>query len=153
MKLKDKGKLDEAFKKFERASEFAAQCELPDRPRTGRQELVMDALKKGNRAMLDNKEIDAMADFRKALEYDPTNDYALQRLRDSMPDDSALSSHTMRAWEQSTPIELQPSDAHHDFSFRGNVQTLLTQVAQRTASPQFLTVLCNRSGCASRSRT
>ncbi len=131
VKLKDKGKLDEAFKKFERASELAPRnVSYLTARELARQELVMDALKKGNRAMLDNKEIDAMADFRKALEYDPTNDYALQRLRDSMPDDSALSSHTMRAWEQSTPIELQPSDAHHDFSFRGNVQTLLTQVAQ-----------------------
>ena len=36
----------------------------------------------------------------------------------------------MRVVEQSTPIELQPSAAHHDFHFRGDARALLTQVAQ-----------------------
>ncbi len=90
----------------------------------------MQSLKQGNQAMLDHNEIVAMADFRRALEFDPTNEYALQRLRDSIPEDEEPLSKTMRVVEQSTPLELQPTAQHHDFHFKGDGKSLLTQVAQ-----------------------
>jgi hypothetical protein len=71
-----------------------------------------------------------MADFRRALEYDPTNEYALQRLRDSIPLDEEPVSRNMRVVEQSIPIEVQPAAKHQDFHFKGDGKGLLTQVAQ-----------------------
>ncbi len=129
-KLKSKGDLDAAFDKFSSASELNPRNfdYLTAREFT-RQELVMNCLEAGNKAMLDNNEIVAMAEFRRALEYDPTNDYALQRLRDSIPEDKQPAT-SIRVVEESEPIELRPSLKHQDFHFRGDSRTLLTQVAR-----------------------
>ena len=131
MKLKSSGKLDQAFEKFEQAAELSPRnLDYITAREFTRQQLVMQALKRGNKAMLENKEIVAMAEFRRATQYDPTNDFAIQRLRDSMPEQMEPVSHAMRMVEQSTPIELQPSEAHHDFHYRGDARALLTQVTQ-----------------------
>lgn len=131
MKLKSAGKLDEAFDKFEKAAELSPHnVEYITAREFTRQQLVMEALDRGNKAMLENKEIVALGEFRRAAAYDPTNDFALQRLLDAMPEDLEPGSPSMRVVEQSTPIDLMPSTAHHDFHFRGGAQALLTQVAQ-----------------------
>jgi general secretion pathway protein D len=131
MKLKSSGKLDQAFEKFEQASELSPHnLDYITAREFTRQQLVMQSLERGNKAMLENKEIVAMAEFRRATQYDPTNDFAIQRLRDSMPEQMEPISHGMRVVEQSTPIELQPSEAHHDFHYRGDARALLTQVTQ-----------------------
>ncbi|MGB8770937.1 MAG: type II and III secretion system protein [Candidatus Korobacteraceae bacterium] len=131
VKLKSSGNLDAAFEKFELAAQLAPHNVkyLTAREFT-RQQLVTQALKQGNQAMLDHNEVVAMANFRRALEYDPTNEYALQRLRDSMPLDEKPLSENMRVVEQSTPVEMQPAAKRHDFHFRGDARAMLTQVAR-----------------------
>ncbi len=138
VKLKKRGELDEAFTKFASASEldpnnydYVAAREFT------RQQLAMRALQRGNKAMLDRNEIVAMAEFQRALQYDPTNEYALQRMRDSMPED-ALPVQPMSVVEESAPIELRPLVQHHDFHFRGDSRTLLTEVARGYGiTPEF----------------
>ena len=131
VKLKSSGNLNAAFEKFALAAELAPHnVEYLTARELTRQQLVMQALKHGNQAMLDHDEIVAMADFRRALEFDSTNEYALQRLRDSMPLDEEPPSQNMRVVERSTPIEMQPAATHHDFHYRGDAKALLTQVAQ-----------------------
>ena len=129
--MKSSGNLNAAFEKFALAAELAPHnVEYLTARELTRQQLVMQALKHGNQAMLDHDEIVAMADFRRALEFDSTNEYALQRLRDSMPLDEEPPSQNMRVVERSTPIEMQPAATHHDFHYRGDAKALLTQVAQ-----------------------
>jgi len=131
VKLKSSGQMDAAFEKFETAAELAPHnVEYVTAREFTRQQLVMQALKQGNQAMLDRNEIVAMADFRRALEFDPTNEYALQRLGDSMPLEEEPLSRNMRVVEQSTPVEMQPAAIHHDFHYRGDSKALLTQVTQ-----------------------
>jgi general secretion pathway protein D len=131
VKLKSAGQMDAALEKFELAAELAPHnFEFVTAREFTRQQLVMQFLKQGNQAMLDGNEIVAMADFRRALEVDPTNEYALQRLRDSMPLDEEPVSRNMRVVEQSTPIEVQPAAKHQDFHYKGDGKDLLTQVAQ-----------------------
>jgi general secretion pathway protein D len=131
LKLKHAGQLDQAFDKFERAAELNPHnLDYITAREFTRQQLVMQALERGNKAMAENKDVIAMAEFRRATEYDPTNDFAIQHLRDSLPEDMQPTGQTMRVVEQSTPIDLMPSAAHHDFHFRGDSRTLLTQVAQ-----------------------
>src|SRR5271166_2813651 len=131
MKLKSSGKLDQAYDKFEKAAELSPHnLDYITAREFTRQQLVMQALESGNKAMLEHREIIAMSEFRRATEYDPTNEFAIQRLRDSMPEELEPVSQSMRVVEQSTPIELQPSEAHHDFHFRGDARALLTQVTQ-----------------------
>ncbi len=129
LKLKSKGNLDAAFDKFSSASELDPRnVSYVTAREFAREELAMNALKQGNKAMLNGNEIVAMAEFRRALEYDPTNDYALQRLRDSIPEEEQPAP-AASVVEQSVPIQLQPTAPHEDFHFRGDARTLLTQVA------------------------
>ena len=130
VKFKKKGDVDEAYSKFSSAAELdPTNYNYITAREFTRQELAMQALQRGNKAMLDNNEVVAMAEFRRALQYDPTNDYALQRLRDSMPED-AQPDQQASVITQSTPIELQPSAQNHDFHFHGDSRTLMTEVAQ-----------------------
>ena len=131
VKLKSAGQMDAALEKFELAAKLAPHnVEFLTAREFTRQQLVMQFLKQGNQAMLDHNEIVAMADFRRALEVDPSNEYALQRLRDSIPLDEEPVSRSMRVVEQSTPIEMQPTAKHQDFHLKGDGKGLLTQVAQ-----------------------
>ena len=130
LKLRKKGKLDEAFVKFSSASELDPRnYDYVVAREFARQQLALQALERGNQAMLSNNEIVAMAEFRRALQYDPTNDYALQRLRDSIPEE-AQPARQVSVVEQSTPIELRPAAQHHDFHFRGDSRALLTEVTR-----------------------
>ena len=130
LKLKSSGNLDAAFDKFETAAKLAPRnVEFLTAREFTRQELVMHAIQLGNKAMLDKKDIVAMAAFRQALEYDPSNDFARQRLRDSIASDQG-SSRILRMVENSTEVRVQPGEARHDFHYRGDGKTLLTQVAQ-----------------------
>ncbi len=129
VKLKEKGKLDEAFSKFSSASELdPTKLDYITAREFTREQLAYQALQRGNKAMLEHNEIVAMGEFRRALEYDPTNNYALQRLRDAIPEEQ-VTDHPVSVVEQSLPIEMRPSEQHHDFHFRGDVRALLTQVA------------------------
>lgn len=130
VKLKKKGQLDDAFAKFASAAELdPTNVNYVTAREFLREELAMQALRRGNKAMLDQNDVVAMGEFRRALQYDPTNDYALQRLRDSMPEktdpDKALT-----VVERSTPIELRPNPQHHDFHFRGDSRELITEVTR-----------------------
>ncbi|MDR3749557.1 MAG: hypothetical protein P4M04_15660 [Acidobacteriota bacterium] len=130
VKLKSSGRPELALEKFERASKLNPHnVEYLTAREFTRQQLVMEALERGNKALLKNNEIVAMAEFRRALEYDPTNDFALQQLSATLPQPERLSK-AVRIVENSTPVELQPSAAHVDFHFRGDARALLTQVAQ-----------------------
>ncbi len=105
VKLKEKGHLDEAFTKFSSASQLdPTKLDYITAREFTREQLAYEALQRGNKAMLDHDEIVAMAEFRRALDYDPTNNYALQRLRDAIPENQ-VTDHPVSVVEQSLPIE------------------------------------------------
>jgi general secretion pathway protein D len=130
VKLKEKGKLDEAFTKFSSASELdPTKLDYITAREFTREQLAYQALQRGNKAMTEHNEIVAMAEFRRALDYDPTNNYALQRLRDAIPADQ-VTDHPVSVVEQSLPIDLRPTPQHHDFHFRGDSRALLTEITR-----------------------
>ncbi len=130
VKLKEKGKLDEAFSKFSSASELdPTKLDYITAREFTREQLAYQALQRGNKAMNEHNEIVAMAEFRRALDYDPTNSYALQRLRDAIPADQ-VTDHPISVVEQSLPIDLRPTPQHHDFHFRGDSRALLTEITR-----------------------
>ena len=109
----------------------------------------MQSLTRGNKAMLDHNEIVAMAEFRRALEYDPTNEYAVQRLHDAVPIEQEPA-EPVSVVEESAPIELQPTPKHQDFHFRGDSKAMLTDVARAYGiTAQFDAVRCSSGGCTS----
>ena len=131
LKLKSSGKIEAAFKKFEQATELDPHnVEYVTAREFARQQLVMEALERGNKAMQAKNEVVATAEFRRALEFDPTNDFARQRLNDSVWEVDAPPSHNLRVVEKSVEILLAPTNDRKAFHFRGDSKTLLTEVAR-----------------------
>ena len=63
-------------------------------------------------------------------QYDPSNEFARQRLNDSVWESNAPPSRNLRVVEKSVEVSLSPTPERKDFHFRGDSRTLLTQVAK-----------------------
>jgi len=130
-RLKASGKNEAAYEKFVRAAELNPRnVEYATARELTRQELVMAALDRGNKAMSGLNDVVATSEFRKALELDPTNEFARQRLKDAIWEDTPAPSHTLQIAQKSLEVELSPSAERKDFHFKGDSRTLLTQIAR-----------------------
>lgn len=130
-KLLSSGKTEEAFDKFKRASELNPRSvEYATAREFTRQQLVMDALERGNKAMSANDEVLATAEFRRALEFDPDNEFARQRLKDAIWEETPAPNRSLQVVQNSVEISLSPQPGLHDFHYKGDSRTLLTQVAR-----------------------
>jgi general secretion pathway protein D len=132
IKNKQDGRSDEAFRHFKRASELDPHnIDYATAREVLRQVVVYDDMQKGNAALLAKNQIEAMGAFRAALEFDPTNEFAKQRLRDSLPELPRVE-HTdaIDPYAAAQIIRLQPTPGVHTFKFRGNARQILEQVAQ-----------------------
>ena len=130
-RLKSSGQTQAAFEKFQRASQLDPRnVEYATAREFARQKLVMEALDRGNKAMLAKNDVVATAAFRRALEIDPTNEFARQRLRDSVWEGDPAPGRTLRVVQKSIEISLSPSPERKDFHFRGDSRTMLTEVAR-----------------------
>ena len=109
-KLESSGKTEAAFEKFEQASQLNPRnVEYATAREFARQQLVMEALERGNKALLANNEVVATAEFRQALEFDPTNEFARQRLNDAIWEASPAPSRTLQIVQKSIEVSLSPS--------------------------------------------
>ncbi len=130
VKLKKSGALEEAYDKFQEAARLSPHSvDYVTAREITRQDLAMDAITRGNKALDEQKQIVAMAEFRRALQFDPENQFALQRLQESVWRNNPGAS-TLRVADRSEEILLQPNPSHHDFRFRGDERSLLTEVGK-----------------------
>jgi general secretion pathway protein D len=133
LKAKEQGHPNQAYEHFKRASELDNRSvEYVTARELLRQYMVYDQIEKGNQALAAGLQIEAMGAFRSALELDPENTFAKQRLIDSIPalprvehDDEASDPFAAAA-----EIRLDPNQGIHTFKFRGNSRQILEQVAQ-----------------------
>lgn len=131
MKLKSSSNTEAALEKFQRASQLDPRSvDYATAREFARQQLVIEAVERGNQAMQAKNEVAAAAEFRRALEIDPTNEFARQRLRDSMWEDNPVASRTLQVVQKSIDVSLSPSSGRKDFHYRGDSRTLITQVAR-----------------------
>jgi len=130
-KLQAAGKTQAAFEQFEQAAQLDPRnVEYLTAREVTRQQLVMAALERGNQEMLAQHEVAAAAEFRRALEIDPTNQFARQRLSDSSWAPDRVPSKTLEGTKKSIDVRLSPSTERKDFHYRGDSKTLLTQIAR-----------------------
>jgi general secretion pathway protein D len=130
MKLQKQNRLEDAFLEFETAAnllprdlQYATLRELV------RQALVSQHLSRGNAALGEGHEIEAMGEFRNALHLDPHNDFAQERMNDAIRRTGGNAGKGARLLEQSDEIRVLPKDNAQSFHFRGDSRQLLTQVA------------------------
>ncbi|HZP17485.1 MAG TPA: hypothetical protein VFB00_05945, partial [Terriglobales bacterium] len=75
----------QAYQEFQRAAELAPRnVEYVSARELVRQQLVTDHIERGNAELESGKRIEALADFRSALNLDPANQFAQGRLRDAL---------------------------------------------------------------------
>ncbi len=133
VKLKKEGRLGEAAERFETASKLVPKSvDYATARELTREQAVMAAVQRGNRAMEKNSTIEAQADYREALRIDPTNQFALQQLKNSLPALSAVNASVRYSDDEkmAPPIQLAPENVKKAFSFRGDSRDLITTVMQ-----------------------
>jgi general secretion pathway protein D len=130
MKLHKQNRLEDAFLEFETAANLVPQdLQYATLRELTRQQLVSDHLNRGNTALADGREIEALGEFRNALHLDPHNDFAQERVQDAIRRSGGDGSRGARILEQSDEIQVVPKDTVQSFHFRGDSRQLLTQVA------------------------
>ena len=128
LKLQKQNRLEDAFLEFETAANLVPQdLQYATLRELTRQMVVSDHLQRGNTALADGREVEALGEFRNALHFDPHNDFAQERLNDAVRRTTPASSP--RLIDQSDEIRVIPKDLAQSFHYRGDSRQLLTQVA------------------------
>ncbi len=130
LKLEKAHNLDEAFYEFEEASRLVPQnIEYLTAREITRQHLAGSHLERGNSDLLDGRQVEAMAEFRAALNLDPQNEFAQQRISDALGPVPVHSASPPQVVASADSIAVKPLDGLHDFHYRGDSRGLLTAVA------------------------
>jgi general secretion pathway protein D len=129
LKLQKAEQFDEAYEEFDTAARLVPRnVEYVTALAMVRQQLVYDHLQHGNDDLTKGKLVEAQGEFRSAANLDPENEFAKQRLLDSMAEWAPKAAEKPRVVE-SAEVRVVPSPALQGFHFRGDSHALLTQVA------------------------
>ncbi len=121
---------DQAYVEFDRATQLVPRnLEYFTAREVARQQLVYNHIELGNSELESGKQVEALADFRSAINLDPTNQFAQQRLRDALGDSLPGPAAPPSVVEESPEIRLAPNSNHASFHFRGDSRELLTAIA------------------------
>ena len=119
-----------AFELFRQAADLEPKnAEYATARELARQQLVYAHIQQGNRLLAAAKPAEAQDEFRVALALDPTNDFAIQRLRDLAPP-QAPPSRELQTVSQSAEIELHPAAGRKSFHFNGDSRAFIEQLAR-----------------------
>jgi len=130
LKLQKAERFDQAYEEFDTAARLVPKnLEYVTTLAMVRQQLVFNHLQRGNDDLTKGKVVEAQAEFRSASNLDPENEFAQQRLRDSLAEWLPKTAETPRVVAESAEVRVVPNPAFHEFHFRGDSHALLTQVA------------------------
>lgn len=122
--------LDQAFSEFEEASRLIPQnVEYLTAREMLRQQLVAHHLEQGNDRLQDGRQLEALAEFRQALDLDPQNEFAQQRLRDALGPTPVRAAGAPELIASVDALAAKPREEHHDFHYRGDSRGLITAIA------------------------
>ncbi len=128
LKLEHSNRLEEAFAEFEQAARLAPQdMQFLTAREMARQQLVYEYLQRGNTSMLKGRPGEALGEFRSAINLDPQNEFAQQRLRDALGS-SAPKVSAPQVVANTAEIELAPLQRRADFHYRGDARGLISEI-------------------------
>lgn len=133
LRLRDREKLAEALEEFRRAADLVPDnVEYLTVREVARQQLVYQHLERGNALLADKQQLQALAEFRMALELDPGNEFAVQRARDALSEQAREGlPPTVRVVAQADGVDLAPAPGVHDLQYQGDARGLFEQIASR----------------------
>lgn len=121
---------DEAYTEFQRAADLVPRnLEYITAREVAKQRLVYEHVQRGNTELQAGKQVEALADLRAALNLDPTNQFAQQRIKDALGDSLPKPEARPTIVQQSPEIEISPAEKLASFHFRGDSKELLSKVA------------------------
>jgi hypothetical protein len=131
VKLHKKQRLEEAFVQFDEAARLNPQnVEYLAAREAVKAKLVFQHIGSGNLLLLQDARLRAAAEFRAAVDLDPENQFARERLQEATREAAPVLSN---AWLlpalESTEIHLQPNESRATFHFSGDTHSLFTQLA------------------------
>jgi hypothetical protein len=130
LKLQHARNLDDAFSEFEAASRLIPQnVEYLTVREIVRQQLVASHLERGNDSLQNGRPLEALAEFRNALQLDPQNEFAQQRLRDAVGPLPVRTAGAPQLIASIDALTAKPKEEHHDFHYRGDSRGLITAIA------------------------
>jgi general secretion pathway protein D len=122
--------LDQAFYEFEEAARLVPQnVEYLTAREITRQHLAGLHLERGNTDLLAGRQVEALAELRTALNLDPQNEFAEQRILDALGPAPVHSAGPAQVVASADALVAKPIDAHHDIHYRGESRGLVTAVA------------------------
>ncbi len=122
--------LDQAFYEFEEASRLVPQnVEYLTAREITRQHLAGLHLERGNSDLLAGRQVEALAEFRTALNLDPQNEFAAQRISDALGPAPVHAAGPTQVVASADTLTAKPIDGHHDVHYRGDSRGLVTAVA------------------------
>jgi len=131
VKFKDSGHLPEAYDEFETAARLnPANINYLTAREYTRQQMVFNRIEAGNRELSQGQTVEAMANFRDALQLDPSNEFAAERLRDSLREWAPEKPLKPLIAASSEEITVNPRPEHADFHYRGDSRALLEQIGR-----------------------
>ena len=132
LKFQREHRNQEAFEAFEQADQIVPHdINYSTAKEVLRQQRITDHLRLGNQDVTDNHPVEALAEFRTAIQLDPTNEFALQRLKDMLGDWTPPVTVAPRVNDTPEPVKLEPATGEQMFRYRGDSRGLLTQIAQQ----------------------
>src|SRR5258708_652273 len=132
LKLQREHRNQEAFEAFEQADQLVPHdVNYSTAKEVLRQQRITDHLRVGNQDVSDHHPVEALAEFRTAIQLDPTNEFALQRLKAMLGDWPPPVNVAPRAEASAEPVRLQPATGEQVFRYRGDARGLLAQIAQQ----------------------
>ena len=132
LKLQKAGKSAEAFDALDAAARVVPRnLEYATAREIVRQKIVYDHVQKGNSLLLEDKDIAAAAEFRQALQLDPNNSFALQRLADAAAQKPLPGAHQFQVVDDPGELRLQPrTDSRNDFHIRGDTRAVYEAIGK-----------------------
>ena len=122
---------DQAYEQFQHANDMVPRnVEYVTAREVARQQLVYNHIERGNSELQSGKQVEALADFRSAVNLDPNNRFAQERMRDAVGDAAPAPSGPPVIVEQSQEIQLTPGQNLASFHFRGDSKELIATIAR-----------------------
>jgi general secretion pathway protein D len=131
VKLHNKQRLEEAFVQFDEAARLNPQnIQYLAAREAVKAKLVFQHIERGNLLLLQDARLRAAAEFKAAVDLDPDNKFASERLQEATREAApVLSKASLLPALESTEIHLQPTESRATFHFSGDTHSLFTQLA------------------------
>jgi hypothetical protein len=131
LKLHKHDRMEDAYVQFDEAARLAPQnTQYLTAREVLKGKLVFDHIQRGNILLTEDARLRAAIEFRAAVDLDPDNQFARERLQEAIqaPAPSTSQAVTPR-WSDSPEIRLEPVASRATFHFTGDARSLFNQLA------------------------